>query len=158
MNDWMILTLLFIFGTFMGSFFYTLALRYSSGFMKREPLKALFSSSRCPACAHRLSALQLVPILGYVFQRGRCRQCGSAISPWYPLMELLFGLMAVSMYLHAGLSWNAAALYLVIATSITISVVDIRTLSIPASMLLVLLLASIYPPFPYPHHCCWCCF
>lgn len=145
MNDIIILVLVFIFGTFMGSFFYTLALRYSSGFIKREPLKALFSSSRCPACAHRLSPLQLVPILGYVFQRGRCRKCGTLISPWYPLMELLYGLMAVSVYLHAGLSWNAAALYLVVASSIAISVVDIRTLSIPASLLLVLLLASIYP-------------
>ncbi len=145
MADWITPTVIFIFGTFMGSFFYTLALRYSSGFMKREPLRALFASSRCPDCDHRLSPLQLIPVLGYVFQTGRCGKCGSSISPWYPVMEILYGLMALSVYLHFQLSWMGAALYLVIAASIAISVVDIRTLSIPPSLLIMVLLATLYP-------------
>ncbi len=145
MADWITLTVIFIFGTFMGSFFYTLALRYSSGFMKQEPLRALIASSRCVGCDQRLSPRELLPVLGYLFQLGRCRKCGSSISPWYPVMEILYGLMALSVYLHFQLSWMGAALYLVIAASIAISVVDIRTLSIPPSLLIVVLLATLYP-------------
>lgn len=49
--------------------------------------------SHCPHCKHRLSPLELVPILSWLALRGRCKNCGQAISVRYPLIELLFAVV-----------------------------------------------------------------
>lgn len=43
--------------------------------------------SRCRACGRRLSALDLVPVIGYLARGGRCASCGVPIGPWAPLLE-----------------------------------------------------------------------
>lgn len=47
--------------------------------------------SRCPACGHAIAAWENVPVLSYLWLRGRCRGCAAPISPRYPLVELLTG-------------------------------------------------------------------
>jgi len=74
--------LLFLIGLFMGSFLYCI-----SGDVK------LLSRSRCDHCGHVLSPFDLVPLLSFLFLKGRCRYCGEKISILYPLTEILTGIL-----------------------------------------------------------------
>ena len=58
--------------------------------------------SRCPACGRRLRWLENVPVLSWVALRGRCRTCGAAISPAYPVVEAVTALVFVLQYGQLG--------------------------------------------------------
>ncbi len=79
--------IIFIMGTFFGSFF-TLA-------VYRIPLKQdiLYTHSYCPNCKHKLNTLDLFPILSYIILKGRCRYCGEKIRIRYFLLEILGGIV-----------------------------------------------------------------
>ena len=135
----------FFFGTLWGSFFYTLALRYADGSMSHKPLKALFSRSRCPACGKEISPLMLAPIFGYIIQKGKCRNCGSTISAWYPAVEVMYGALSALFVWNLGPTIYSFNLYLLAAVALCIAIVDIKTLTIPNSLVISFFLLSIYP-------------
>ncbi|MFT9487653.1 A24 family peptidase [Tepidibacillus infernus] len=68
---------------FIGSFLNVVALRIP----KNESI--IYPPSHCPSCQHRLSVLDLIPVLSYIGLKGKCRYCRVKISPIYPLGELL---------------------------------------------------------------------
>ncbi len=137
--------LYFIAGTFAGSFFYTLALRYADGSMKVNPVKALFSRSVCPDCGKAISVLSLIPVMGFIFSRGRCSSCGKRISFAYPLMEILYGLLAMAVAYFHGTDLISLFIYMISAVSVAIAIVDIRTMLIPVSLTVLFLILSVYP-------------
>ena len=59
--------------------------------------------SKCPKCGHVLGPLELVPVLSWLFARGRCRFCGVPVSARYPLIELVCALWSLLAWLHLGL-------------------------------------------------------
>jgi leader peptidase (prepilin peptidase)/N-methyltransferase len=75
---------------FVGSFLGVLATRLP------QEKSFVFGRSACPRCGHQLSARDLVPILSWAAQRGRCRYCGEHIEWFYPLMEVAALLIAIS--------------------------------------------------------------
>jgi leader peptidase (prepilin peptidase)/N-methyltransferase len=95
------LTLLywFVTGTVFGSFLNVCIYRLPRG----ESL--LFPASRCPHCGRRLNVLDLIPLVGYLLLLGRCRGCRAPISPRYPLVELLTGLIFLQAAGQAGGNW-----------------------------------------------------
>lgn len=137
--------IIFFFGAIFGSFFYTLAIRYINGSIKRDRIKALFSTSRCPGCGHRIGALHLIPIFGFFFACGRCKKCGQKISPLYPLFEILYGFLAVLIYNEYGENSTSLLLFLIAGTAVTIALIDLKSLTIPDSLLLTILILSVYP-------------
>ena len=99
-------------GLIAGSFLATLVLRWPGG-------ASLGGRSACDGCDRSLSAIELLPLLSYAIQRGRCRQCGSTIAATHPLIELtcaIVGGMALSMgptpeaWIAAGAAWLLIAL------------------------------------------------
>jgi leader peptidase (prepilin peptidase)/N-methyltransferase len=74
--------LLGVFGAVFGSFIATLAIRW------REGRSALKGRSACDGCGKALAAHELVPLLSFMLQRGRCRTCGKAIHPAHPATEV----------------------------------------------------------------------
>ena len=80
--------ILFIFGIVIGSFLNVVALRFDS--------KNFGGRSKCPHCSKTLRWFELVPIVSYILQLGKCRNCGVRISPQYPIVEILTGLIFVS--------------------------------------------------------------
>jgi len=83
-------------GAILGSFYYVVAWRIPKGESIISP------PSHCPTCNHRLGPLELIPIFSYLFQLGKCRNCKSKISVFYPLFEILCGLLFGFSYLSYG--------------------------------------------------------
>jgi len=79
---------LFILGTVVGSFLNVVGLRWGK--------RGVGGRSACPSCSKPLSWFELVPILSFLFQGGRCRKCKHKISWQYPLIELWTGLIFVT--------------------------------------------------------------
>ena len=97
-----------VLGAIVGSFVAALVMRWPRG----ESVVA--GRSRCDACGETLRASELVPLLSYLAQRGRCRRCAARIDPKHPAVELAGALIgAVAVLAHplplalvtAGLGW-----------------------------------------------------
>ncbi len=71
-----------VLGAILGSFIAALAIRWPEG---RSVMRG---RSACDACGATLTPRELVPVVSYVVQRGRCRRCGARIDPWHPGVEL----------------------------------------------------------------------
>ena len=65
--------------------------------------------SRCPHCGHAITALENIPVLSYLWLRGRCSDCGAKISLRYPLIEAITALLSVLVAWNFGFSWPALA-------------------------------------------------
>ena len=152
-----VLVFSFILGAIVGSFLNVLVLRWNTGV-------GLGGRSCCFSCGRKLSWLELVPILSFLFLRGKCSTCKSKISWQYPLGEfatgILFSLLAVkfSLSLHASPYTLFAFLISAFIGSILISITvyDIRHKIIPDGLVytfvaasLMLLIAGQYPLFTF---------
>ena len=76
------MVLALILGLIVGSFLNAVIFRLSTG------ESFLSGRSHCPRCGHKLTAVDLIPVLSFIFLRGKCRYCKSKISWQYPLIEL----------------------------------------------------------------------
>lgn len=104
------------------------------------PLSLSRPRSRCPHCGHPISALENIPLLSYLLiLRGKCSGCGQAISPRYPLVELLSGLLSAYAAWHFGPTLQAAGALLLIWALIALSFIDLDTQLLPDSITLPLL-------------------
>ena len=63
--------------------------------------------SRCPHCGHAITALENIPVLGFILLRGKCSDCGTKISARYPIIESVTALLSVILAWHFGFSWQA---------------------------------------------------
>lgn len=121
----------FIFGTVLGSFYNVVGYRLP----KEESL--ISPPSHCPKCNHRLGASELVPILSYVFQRGKCKNCKSKISMFYPIFEFATGILFMVSYLIYGFSIDFFIAITFISMLLIIIISDYQTMIIPDSVLIV---------------------
>ncbi len=95
--------------------------------------------SACPHCRHRITALENIPVLSYLFLRGRCRACGNRISPRYPLVELLTALVSAGVAWHFGFGWQVLGALLLSWSLIALSFIDADTQLLPDDITLPLL-------------------
>ena len=130
MGIYLILLYLFILGIVFGSFFNVVGLRV--------PLKKSIVRPRsaCPTCGHQLRAYELIPVISYLLQKGKCRGCQSRISPIYPTMELLTGILFVTAPLVVGWSGELVVALSLISMFIIIIVSDIHYMIIPDKILI----------------------
>ncbi len=59
----------------------------------------LFGRSECRHCRKKLKASQLIPLISYIVAKGKCKHCGKPISPSYPMLELISGLLLLFLYI-----------------------------------------------------------
>ncbi|MEK9774906.1 MAG: A24 family peptidase [Quisquiliibacterium sp.] len=95
--------------------------------------------SHCPACGHKITALENVPLLGWLLLRGRCSACASPISPRYPLIELACGLLTALAAWRFGFSAQAGAAMLLTFFLICLAMIDFDTQLLPDDLTLPLL-------------------
>ena len=95
--------------------------------------------SRCPACGHQITALENIPIISYLLLRGRCSNCGTSISPRYPVVEAVTGLLSAYAVWHFGPTLQGAGALLLIWALIALTGIDFDTQLLPDSITLPLL-------------------
>ncbi len=95
--------------------------------------------SRCPHCGHAIGALENVPLISYLSQRGRCRGCGEPISMRYPIIELCAGLLAALAAWHFGWGWAAAGAMLFAWALLALTMIDVDHQLLPDDITLPLL-------------------
>ncbi len=116
----------FLFGTIIGSFLNVVILR-----LPDPGTSIVFPSSHCPKCKKSLSWYENIPILSYLVLGGKCSHCKVSISPQYPIVELLTGLLAVAVIANFGLSLTALGFFLFCAALVTIIWIDLHHQIIP---------------------------
>ena len=137
--------LIFIFGLAIGSFI------NAAVFSLRENKSLVFDRSRCPKCGHVLSWYELIPILSFLIQLGRCRACKQKISWQYPIVEFTSGLLFIFIYSNLQpptsnlQSWY---LLLVFSALLFIFVFDLKYYIIPNRVLypliVIVLLCNLF--------------
>ena len=85
----LIFILIFFLGASLGSFYHVVGYRMPIG------ENWVSDRSRCPGCSHELRFYELMPVLSYVLQGGKCRSCGMKIKPIYLLSEIFAGLLFI---------------------------------------------------------------
>lgn len=104
-----------------------------------EKLSLAAPRSRCPHCGHGIGAVDNIPILSYLFLRGRCRSCHARISPRYPIVEALSGLLSGYAIWRFGASWAGLGALFFIWSIIALTFIDFDTQLLPDSLTLPLL-------------------
>lgn len=103
----------------------------------------LVPGSACPHCRSAIGALQNIPVLSYLLQRGRCRNCSAAIGLRYPVVEAITGIISAVVGWHFGFTWVAAAALLFCWAMIAASAIDLDTQLLPDDITLPLLWAGL---------------
>ena len=121
----MVIAFIFVFGIVIGSFLNVCILRIP------EDLSIVAPASRCPRCQTPINWYDNVPVFGWLWLRGKCRNCGLAISPMYPLVELATGLLFVACYLEFGLTQTAVKWLFFTCLLIVLTITDLRVRLLP---------------------------
>ena len=107
--------------------------------LQAEKLTLATPRSRCPHCGHGITAVENIPLLSFLLLRGRCRACQARISPRYPLVEALSGLLSGYAVWRFGASWAGVGALLFIWGMIALTFIDFDTQLLPDSITLPLL-------------------
>lgn len=135
----------FIFGTVFGSFYNVVGIRLPKNTLLEK------QRSHCPTCDRTLHWYELIPVLSYVLQRGKCRGCNEKISPMYPLIELGTGIVFALCYQHFGLETEVIFALAFVSCCIIIIVSDLRYSLIPNAVLVLFLPVFIGWRILYPY-------
>ena len=103
----------------------------------------VFPRSACPACGHTLSALENIPLISWMWLRGRCRYCRAPISARYPLVELFASLLSGWVVWRLGSDIVGLAALLLVWTMLALAMIDLDTQFLPDDLTLPLLWAGL---------------
>lgn len=120
--------LVFSLGAAVGSFLNVVIYRVPAG------LSVLFPPSRCPHCLRQLKAYDNVPVLGWLWLKGRCRYCKSPISVRYPLVEAATGMLFVGVFSSFDLSLQTLGYWIFLSWLLALALIDIDTLTLPNAL------------------------
>lgn len=99
----------------------------------------LLPNSSCPHCAHEIKPWENIPVISYLFLRGKCSSCKTHISLRYPLVELTCGLLSAYIAWHFGFTWQAGGVLLLTWGLLAMSLIDADHQLLPDSLVLPLL-------------------
>jgi leader peptidase (prepilin peptidase) / N-methyltransferase len=115
----------FFVGLCVGSFLNVCIFRLPAGRSIARPRSA------CLSCGNSIRWYDNIPIISYIILRGRCRGCGTLISLRYPVVELLTGLFALSVWMHFGLHTHALIYFVFITALLAVTFIDLDHRIIP---------------------------
>ncbi len=99
--------------------------------------------SACPACGHQVSASENIPLLSWLYLRGRCSGCGTRISARYPIVEALTGVISGYIAWRFGFSVATVAGLIFAWALIALTFIDLDTMYLPDDITLLLLWAGL---------------
>jgi len=106
---------------------------------KPEPFNLMVPVSRCPHCGHKIKPWENIPVISYVFLRGKCSSCAAGISIRYPIIELVTGLLSVAVIYYVGINWSGLAALVFTWSLIALTMIDVDTYLLPDDITLPLL-------------------
>jgi leader peptidase (prepilin peptidase)/N-methyltransferase len=112
-----------------------------------RPPGIVFTRSKCPNCGHGIKALENIPLLSYLFLRGKCSGCKVRISPRYPLVEFLTAVLFVVSIWHFGATLQGLSALFLTACLISVAGIDIDHQLLPDSMTIPLMWTGILLSF-----------
>ena len=140
-----IATIVFVFGTVIGSFLNVLIYRLPQGMDFKK------GSSICTSCKHELNWKDLFPLFSWLFLRGKCRYCKAPISARYPIVEALNGVSYVLAYLFLcggtaieGLNLKLVGYMIMMSALIVVSWIDFEHQIIPDSMWIAIFVGGLF--------------
>ena len=104
-----------------------------------ERFDLVLPRSRCPSCNHVITALENIPLVSYVVLRGRCSACKTRISPRYPFVEALAGVLSGYVAWRFGFSAAALGAVLFCWAMVALAFIDLDTFYLPDNITLLLL-------------------
>ncbi len=136
--------LVFILGLVLGSFANVCIYR-----MPRD-LSVVKPNSHCTNCNKFIKWYDNIPVISYIILRGKCRNCGSKISLIYPAVELICGLLFLSMYFLFGFTYILAPFCLFVFSLLVITVIDFDFQIIPDEISFFLIILGLLISFLNP--------
>ncbi|HYL63248.1 MAG TPA: prepilin peptidase [Candidatus Methylomirabilis sp.] len=121
----MIIAFFFAFGLVIGSFLNVCIARIP------EEVSIVTPGSRCLHCGTPIKWYDNIPVLAWLWLRGKCRSCGTSISVMYPLVELLTGLFFVRCYLQFGITQATVKWLFFLCLILILAVTDLRVRLLP---------------------------
>lgn len=103
------------------------------------PYNLAVPRSACPQCGHQITALENIPLLSWLWLRGRCSACSAPIGARYPWVELLTALLSAAVAWKWGVSAQTLGALLLVWTLIALAFIDLDTTLLPDSLTLPLL-------------------
>ena len=119
----------FIFGLIFGSFYNVV------GYRLPNKMSLISPSSHCPQCNHKLTPMELIPVLSYVFQGAKCKNCKKKIPIFYPIFELFTGIVFALIYKSYGITIDTFIALVFASMILILTISDILYMIIPDSLL-----------------------
>lgn len=129
--------LFLIYGLVFGSFYNVVIYRLPNGKSLIKP------PSTCGYCGHRLRPIELIPVLSYLMQGGKCRECNTKFSMRYAVVELLTGVLFLVTYIKFGLTVETFRIFFLGSMCIIISFIDYDLQIIPDQLNLTIFLVGV---------------
>ena len=104
-----------------------------------ETFNLVLPNSSCPNCGHEIKSWENIPLLSWLFLRGKCSGCKQAISVRYPLVELACGVLSGVIAWQFGVSWEALAMLVLTWGLLAMSLIDADQQILPDALVLPLL-------------------
>ncbi len=134
----MFYTIVFLFGISIGSFLNVVILRIPKG----ESL--IKRSSHCMTCGAKIRVIDLIPVFSWLMLRGKCHSCGEKISPRYPIVESLNGLLYILTFLVLDINVKSIITCLLMSLLVVVAFMDWDTMEI--NMIIVLIIGLLAVP------------
>lgn len=131
------LGMIFLLGICIGSFLNVVIIRLPRG----ESL--IKRSSHCMTCGTRIRPIDMIPVFSWLFLRGKCHSCGEKISPRYPIVEALNGILYVLTFWVIDINAEAIITCIIMSLLIVVGFMDWDTMEISEIILTVILMLSV---------------
>jgi leader peptidase (prepilin peptidase)/N-methyltransferase len=129
--------IVFLLGISVGSFLNVCIYRIP------EKKSIAYPPSHCPKCEHKLNAIDLIPVLGYLLNKGKCRYCGERISLQYPLVELITGVLFLLLFNQFFISIDFLKYAVLTSLLIAITFIDLEKQEIPDGLIIFGLITGL---------------
>ena len=135
----------FVPGLAIGSFLNVVAARVP------EKRSIVSPASACMSCGHELSWVENIPVISWLVQRGKCRNCGARIGVVYPIVELVTALLIAACFLAFGWSGTAFVAAFYCATLVVVSATDLshriipNVVVLPATAIVLVAMTALHP-------------
>ena len=103
----------------------------SEGTVATETYNLVWPGSRCPHCGHNIRAWENIPVVSFLWLKGKCAACAAPISRRYPLVELVTATLTAAVAWHFGLSFAALAVIILTWGLIALTFIDIDEQLLP---------------------------